>query len=51
MDNIIFKTILIKGEKGEKGDENLSNSLPTNAIIAYDGDEIPEGYIEVSSPI
>lgn len=48
--NIIFKTTLIKGDKGDKGDENLSNALPTNAIIAYDGDDVPEGFIEVSAP-
>lgn len=48
--NIIFKTILLKGGKGEKGDENLNNALPTNAIIAYDGDDVPEGFIEVTAP-
>ncbi len=37
------KTILVQGIKGdaESGDDT---TLPINGIVAFDGDEIPEGY-------
>lgn len=44
--NIIKKNILIKGDKGENGsaDPNADVTLPINAIVAYDEEELPEGY-------
>ena len=46
MDNLIFKTELIKGATGAKGDIGISDEVPVGGIIAYDGEEIPAGYEE-----
>lgn len=51
MDEVIFKTVLIKGAKGDRGEIGEADSIPTNGVILYDGDDVPEGYVEVSSPI
>lgn len=51
MNNIIFNTELIKGAKGDTGDTGLSYEVPTGAIIAYDGQGIPEGYVETTEPL
>lgn len=41
----IKKEVLIKGIKGERGEEATSDTtVPINGIIAFDGEEIPEGY-------
>lgn len=42
--NIIKKNILIRGDKGDKGDDDADVTLPINAIVAYDEEELPEGY-------
>lgn len=44
MADIIFKTTLLQGTKGDKGDAGDVDYLPQDSIIAYDGDELPEGY-------
>lgn len=41
---IIKKTVLIKGDKGNKGDDDADVTVPIGAIVAYDADELPEGY-------
>ena len=51
MDEVIFKTVLIKGAKGDRGDIGAADSIPTNGVILYDGDDVPDGYVEVASPI
>lgn len=48
--DVIFKTDLIKGIKGNKGDTGVSFEVPTGAVIAYDGTTIPEGYVETDAP-
>ena len=50
MNNLIFKTDLIKGTKGDKGEDGISYEIPTGAIIAYDGDSAPEGFEIVEDP-
>lgn len=50
MNNIIFKTTLIKGAQGAKGDPGEGDSIPTKSVIAYEGQEIPEGYIRTDAP-
>ena len=49
MQDIIFQTTFIKGAKGNKGD-TASFEVPTNGVIAYEGDDIPEGYILTEAP-
>lgn len=51
LDTLYFKTALEKGAKGNKGDYGICDKVPEGSLILYDGDEIPEGYEEVESPI
>ena len=47
MNEIIFKTALIKGAKGDTGE---TESIPLDGVIAYDGNTIPDGYEETEAP-
>lgn len=49
MNEIIFNTTLIRGAKGATG-QGTSYEVPTGAIIAYDGTDTPEGYVDTQAP-
>ena len=43
--HVIKNKHIIKGSKGDRGGAGADDqTLPLNSLIAYDGDEIPEGY-------
>ena len=49
MPNYVIKNKhIIKGSKGDRGDLGATDTtIPINGVVAFDGDEIPEGYILV----
>jgi len=47
--DIMFKTMLKQGPKGAQG-TSINFEVPTGSIIAYDGDDVPEGWEEVTAP-
>lgn len=47
MINLIKKVIIIKGEKGDDTSTENDTTVPVNGIIAYDGDDVPEGYEKI----
>lgn len=49
MNEIIFNTTLVRGAKGATG-QGASYEVPTGTIIAYDGNDIPEGWVETTAP-
>ena len=46
MPNYIIKNKhIIKGTKGDRGDAGADDTtLPINGVVAFEGEEIPEGY-------
>lgn len=46
MGEIIFKTELIKGAKGDRGEVGQTDSIPTDGVIAFQGETVPDGYEE-----
>ena len=51
IDNIVFKTDLLRGAKGDKGEKGDTESVPTSGVIAYEGATVPDGYEEAADPI
>ena len=43
MGEIIFKTELIKGAKGDRGEAGQADSIPTDGVIAFQGETVPDG--------
>ena len=41
---VIKKKLLIKGDKGDSGNDGVDKTVPKGGLLFYDGDEIPEGY-------
>lgn len=50
MGEIIFKTELIKGAKGDRGEAGESETVPSDGVIAFDGETTPDGYEETAPP-
>ena len=50
MNNLIFKTLLLKGAKGDKGDTGSAEALPTGSVIGWSGGTVPDGYTTTTSP-
>ena len=48
--DVIFKTLLLKGAKGDRGETGQATSVPQNGVIGFTGGTIPDGYEEVSQP-
>lgn len=48
---MVFKTLLLKGAKGDKGDTGSAEALPTDSVVGWDGGEIPDGYEETTEPV
>lgn len=44
--NIIFRTILLRGQQGA----GIDKTVPTNGVIYFDGDTVPEGYEQTTDP-
>ena len=50
MNDIVFKTAIIKGAKGDRGQAGSAEALPTGSVIAWESGDIPEGYEETTAP-
>jgi len=48
--NVLFKTALLKGPQGDRGDIGEADAVPVDGVIAYDGEDVPEGYEETDEP-
>lgn len=50
MGNLIFKTLLVKGAKGDKGETGDAPTVPAGGVIGWSGGTLPQGYENASSP-
>ena len=48
--SILFKTDILKGPQGDRGEAGEAEAVPTDGVLAYYGDDVPEGYIETEEP-
>lgn len=50
MNNIIFQTNLLRGAQGPQGDTGTAEAIPSDAVVWYDGNEAPAGFVETTAP-
>ncbi|MBR2160365.1 MAG: hypothetical protein IJ938_03525 [Clostridia bacterium] len=45
--NIIFKTSLMRGAQGARGEAGQADAIPKNAVVGYEGSDTPDGFVEI----
>lgn len=46
----IFKTLLVKGAKGDRGEAGQAEAVATGSVVGWSGGTIPSGYESTSAP-
>lgn len=45
--NVVFKTELLKGATGDRGEAGVAESVPTDGVILTTSETVPQGYEEI----
>lgn len=48
MDDIVFKTVLLRGAQGAQGEPGTADAMPAGGVISFEGQDIPEGFEETT---